>query len=490
MLVALLTSLAPCYIRRMHQRLKHRMWTTARQVKGYLIQTLCREIVVLYAMRSIGPGKIFTNNELQSEHMTHNQPEENASSLLTSANVSSCTTPSINTQRDSAAVSGLLQDYINSSLSNSSAMMHSMNQSMNNVSENDNVNGSRNRSFQNIENRTTNQFQQHISSSNQQGISHHPNINSQVYSIPANSIQTNTPASETPTGTLTTSQSSLATSNSAQPTFQLTYQLLGIFHERPKYTDYAVVSRRFQSFESWPADHPIKKDDLIKSGLFFAGYGDCCRCFFCGGGLRNWEVEDDPFVEHARWFDKCSYIRQFMGHEFVLAVQSLKSRGGTITLRDVTEHMQAMGQTIQNLFADRTLTDDAAVRSLIDSGYDSESVVQAAQSLRDSGELLSADVILRQIREKLTGSGANATSGTESIPDDEGIPDQGRLQALKEENYALRSNLICKICMDKEVRIVFLPCGHLVSCQECAVALQDCPVCRSHIRATARANIR
>jgi hypothetical protein len=24
------------------------------------------------------------------------------------------------------------------------------------------------------------------------------------------------------------------------------------------------------------------------------GEGDCCRCFFCGGGLREWEPGDDP----------------------------------------------------------------------------------------------------------------------------------------------------------------------------------------------------
>ena len=30
--------------------------------------------------------------------------------------------------------------------------------------------------------------------------------------------------------------------------------------------------------------------------LHISGYGDYVRCFFCGGGLRNWEPGDDPWV--------------------------------------------------------------------------------------------------------------------------------------------------------------------------------------------------
>ena len=39
----------------------------------------------------------------------------------------------------------------------------------------------------------------------------------------------------------------------------------------------------------------------------------------------------------------------------------------------------------------------------------------------------------------------------------------------------------CKVCLDREVSLVFLPCGHLVSCSSCADQLTDCPVCRKRI---------
>lgn len=58
--------------------------------------------------------------------------------------------------------------------------------------------------------------------------------------------------------------------------------------------------------------------------------------------------------------------------------------------------------------------------------------------------------------------------------------------SLEEENRLLKEARLCKICMDNEVGIVFLPCGHLASCVNCAPNMQDCPVCRSAIKATVR----
>lgn len=58
--------------------------------------------------------------------------------------------------------------------------------------------------------------------------------------------------------------------------------------------------------------------------------------------------------------------------------------------------------------------------------------------------------------------------------------------SLEEENRILKEARQCKICMDAEVGIVFLPCGHLTTCVNCAPNLEDCPVCRSAIKATVR----
>ncbi|OWF51548.1 baculoviral IAP repeat-containing protein 7-A-like [Mizuhopecten yessoensis] len=63
------------------------------------------------------------------------------------------------------------------------------------------------------------------------------------------------------------------------------------------------------------------------------------------------------------------------------------------------------------------------------------------------------------------------------------------IDELTEENRELREQKICKVCLDEEASIVFLPCGHLVTCPMCASALRKCPVCRTYIRGTVKAII-
>jgi hypothetical protein len=45
----------------------------------------------------------------------------------------------------------------------------------------------------------------------------------------------------------------------------------------------------------------------------------------------------------------------------------------------------------------------------------------------------------------------------------------------------------CKVCLDKQIEVIFLPCGHLASCSSCTSALANCPLCRQVIGGTAKA---
>ncbi|XP_013419083.1 uncharacterized protein LOC106179843 [Lingula anatina] len=63
------------------------------------------------------------------------------------------------------------------------------------------------------------------------------------------------------------------------------------------------------------------------------------------------------------------------------------------------------------------------------------------------------------------------------------------LRALRAENQRLRAQMTCKFCNIEEVSMVFLPCGHLVSCAQCEPAPRRCPVCGTLIRTTVLAKI-
>lgn len=58
--------------------------------------------------------------------------------------------------------------------------------------------------------------------------------------------------------------------------------------------------------------------------------------------------------------------------------------------------------------------------------------------------------------------------------------------SLEEENRKLKDARQCKVCMDDEVGVVFLPCGHLVTCVQCAPGVTNCPLCRSPIKGFVR----
>jgi hypothetical protein len=47
--------------------------------------------------------------------------------------------------------------------------------------------------------------------------------------------------------------------------------VLGINVEKPKFPQYAVISKRKESFESWPEYLPVKMEDMIEAGLVYTG---------------------------------------------------------------------------------------------------------------------------------------------------------------------------------------------------------------------------
>ncbi|KAK0042872.1 inhibitor of apoptosis [Biomphalaria pfeifferi] len=267
-----------------------------------------------------------------------------------------------------------------------------------------------------------------------------------------------------------------------------TYSELGIVTERPKRPEYAIKRERIKTFSNWPRSHHIQVDDLADAGFYYAGYGDCARCFFCGGGLRNWEDEDDVWVEHARWFPKCAFIRQLMGQNFVDTVQELNKTKDKISYQMVTDEMGISASAFQLDSKSNPLKRDPAVRAMMEFGYSEKMVLEVAHLLKSQENILmSADVLLKKLNEwngsspQLTSKHLNGLTNTTTNQDLESI------RKMKERNNELRQQTMCKICMDKDVEVVFLPCGHLVSCAECAGALKDCAVCRKPVRGTVRA---
>uniref|UniRef100_A0A8C5VVE6 RING-type E3 ubiquitin transferase n=1 Tax=Microcebus murinus TaxID=30608 RepID=A0A8C5VVE6_MICMU len=78
--------------------------------------------------------------------------------------------------------------------------------------------------------------------------------------------------------------------------------------------------------------------------------------------------------------------------------------------------------------------------------------------------------------------GSQLTPRREAQTEGAGEP---RARAVEEELRQLREERTCKVCLDRAVSVVFVPCGHL-ACAECAPSLQLCPICRAPVHSRVR----
>ena len=90
-----------------------------------------------------------------------------------------------------------------------------------------------------------------------------------------------------------------------------------VISEKAYHPGYTLLQARIDSFKEWPATLSQQPADLAKAGFYYFGIKDMVKCFFCNGGLKNWDHNDDPFQDHVRWFPKCQFIRQLMGADYV-----------------------------------------------------------------------------------------------------------------------------------------------------------------------------
>ena len=90
------------------------------------------------------------------------------------------------------------------------------------------------------------------------------------------------------------------------------------------HTAYIEIPKRYASFAKWPTDPLPSVDDFVRSGFFYTGMKTIVTCFYCNGSLQNWGPDDDPTIEHARWFPYCAYAKQLCGDKLYRKIQESK----------------------------------------------------------------------------------------------------------------------------------------------------------------------
>ena len=78
----------------------------------------------------------------------------------------------------------------------------------------------------------------------------------------------------------------------------------------------------YERARNWPRHRlTATPADMANAGLYYLGTHDKVKCFYCNGGLQNWDTHDDPWFEHAKWFPECEFLLQQRGPEYVERVK-------------------------------------------------------------------------------------------------------------------------------------------------------------------------
>lgn len=160
------------------------------------------------------------------------------------------------------------------------------------------------------------------------------------------------------------------------------------------------------------------------AGFFYTQKGDRVICFNCGGGLRQWSTEDDPWQEHALHYEKCNYLRLMKGPEYITIIR--------------------------------------------------EKFGKDASGKNNGNENCSPSLPLQ--REE-ANEGENGNGCSENSP-------TALINELK--NIGLNETRLCRICYTNEYNTLFLPCGHIAACAKCASSHNKCPLCREPLKQVLR----
>lgn len=213
----------------------------------------------------------------------------------------------------------------------------------------------------------------------------------------------------------------------------------------PKMPRYSTLDARLHSFAEWERYDVQHPKNLAIAGFYYQGMNDQVKCFHCNGGLKCWMINDEPWFEHARWFPTCQFVYLIKGGSFI---QNAESYTEAVLNGHIEEYLSddtiLSSSPIPLLSTNRrrnityNSSECASQQSATTAAFKHQAIIEVEKSKIDEEEVNTSKAILKYKMKAITSG-----------------------RSLKEEIRKLKDARNCKICMDVEVGVVFLPCGHL-----------------------------
>ncbi|XP_078576691.1 uncharacterized protein LOC144862221 [Branchiostoma floridae x Branchiostoma japonicum] len=304
----------------------------------------------------------------------------------------------------------------------------------------------------------------------------------------------------------------------------------------PKRPDLSSEELRVSTFLRWPLYSPIAPRKLAQAGFYYTHVDDQVRCFWCDGGLKDWQAGDDPWTEHARWYgEECDFVLRQKTLSFVQEVKrrhpvpgQVRHEEETFNQAFVSSGAVTIGSQQAGVQNPQTETpyhamfqeamDSRLIQSALEMGFERQQVENIVhKQLRRHGRPFAkmtdiVEALLAQGEsqdsdedEDKKNAGEAKTQPTQESPSMSGAqappdPSEAQLAAqggeedpapsdvssLQRQLQQLLEERTCKICMDESACMVLIPCGHMCCCENCVQMLRArggrCPMCRARIQ--------
>ncbi|XP_053395253.1 uncharacterized protein LOC123524047 [Mercenaria mercenaria] len=243
----------------------------------------------------------------------------------------------------------------------------------------------------------------------------------------------------------------------------------------PCHQKYANTESRFVSFLNIPETVTPSLRSLAEAGMFYAGYKDTCRCFFCDGVLHSWKPGDDPWQEHARHYPNCGFVKKEKGQDYIDFVK--------LTFSQSKEETKVKDSGSCKLRSKET---DAIVQRIEEMGYGREKIllaveecqrrVQAGRIQKGADTMNAVLDILSEESDLAVGHQSQSTDqrANRMVATDQRV---NRMDVTDQRANRMDARYCCA-CKRQKATVSQQKCGHIV-CWECAPRPGDqIPRCR------------
>lgn len=241
--------------------------------------------------------------------------------------------------------------------------------------------------------------------------------------------------------------------------------------------------KTFQMNPPWPKDYvDIKK--LAKAGFFYAFNSDNVHCAFCRGQVCRWNPDDDPMSEHARHFTTCPFImggevgNEPLGEDPFPGPKRPRPYDVCGIHNETSNNPPAQQQIYHGESANQQHPIDVDQYNY---NYSNSNTSPTSDSGISLAEPQSQPQLDNLIQDNSHQQAHDEQSSLNSVSSRLSPPSSSNTSNCSLNGSSGSLNGICKICYGNSIELVFLPCGHSVSCLSCAQRLVACPCCRATI---------